>query len=218
MKFLYFCIGIFAVSLCSAQQQQGTAKGQIVTQTRSSTTTGGTAAQTTTGTGTGVSTAPTAGTTTGTGTGVLVTPSTAVPSQTADQLLSGTNATVGNTPILQNTTNLFGQVVGVTTNTGAIGTNAAGGGAALAVGGGTVAQQAAAGVTAPGFTQIMITLQGTVQSETDRQAILNRFQNIPGFTVVDQLQIANPGALPGATVNEAAGAESSGVIVQPTTP
>jgi hypothetical protein len=51
---------------------------------------------------------------------------------------------------------------------------------------------------------VTITLQGTVQSEADRQAILNRFSGISGFQVVDQLQVAGQGS----TLNEAAGANS----------
>ncbi len=217
MKFLYLLVALFAASSLGLAQQQGAVKSRVVTQTSSGsssgtgfatapgTATSGTGTTGTTGTGATVTETPTAGVVTGTDT-----PLTAVPTQTAGSIVAGTNGTSSGQ--LQNTTNLFGRITGVTSNTvpTTLGFRPTGGGGATISGGGgasvgTVAQQTAAGVTRPGFTQIVITLQGTVQSETDRQAILNRFQNIPGFVVVDQMELA--GAT-GAPVNEAAGAST----------
>lgn len=198
-KFTSFVAILFSASL--AFTQQGTPQSQAVTQTRSGTQVSGSGtapavgASTTTGTA-----APAAGST------ATDTSLTAVPTQTETSgSLVGTNATGSDLPLLQNNTNLFGRIVGTTTNLPATGSGLNSGQASALGTPGTVAQQTAQGVGAPGFTQVSITLQGTVQSEGDRQAILNRFVGLPGFTVIDQLQIAGQN---GQTVNEAAGAEA----------
>lgn len=203
-KFTSFVAILFSASL--AFSQQGTPQSQAVTQTRSGTQVSGS--------GTAVGTSPATGTAAPiTGSTATDTSLTAVPTQTETSgSLVGTNATGANLPLLQNNTNLFGRIVGTTTNLSATGTGLGSGQAAGLGTPGTVAQQTAQGVGAPGFTQVSITLQGTVQSEGDRQAILNRFVGLPGFTVIDQLQIAGQN---GQTLNEAAGAEAGATPTRP---
>ena len=261
MKFFLSSCAVLSVAATVAfAQQTGTPQSAILTQQRSpatTTTPTGTGVGTaTSGTGTVGSSTVGTSTTTGTGTavgnsanqtfpGTGVTPTTAGPtpgsgtggivSGAAGASTTGANQVdVGSQLPLQNTTNIFGQVVGVqsnqaidnSTNTpspsaaayinragGQFGANNAAAGtttaSSLNAGSGglvgtTVAQQSALGINAPGFTQITVTLQGTVQSEADRQAILNRFQGIQGFQVLDQLQVAGQGN----TLNEAAGANN----------
>jgi len=134
---------------------------------------------------------------------------------TAAALANGVNT---GTPILQNQTDMFGRLVG-TTVTPQVGTPTTAG-ATIANGNTTTGVASSARgvgtsvstVGPPGFTQVVITLQGTVQSELDRQTILNRFQGVPGFVVVDQLNLATDQN--GAVINNAAGANTS-VIVNP---
>jgi hypothetical protein len=61
---------------------------------------------------------------------------------------------------------------------------------------------------------VTVTLSGTVQSEADRQAILQRFNGLPGFVVNDQIQVNNAA---GTTVNEAAGATTTPPTIGVTT-
>jgi hypothetical protein len=237
MKLLCCFGGLFIV--LTGLAQQGTPKGGILTQTRSEprstarsvgttgNTTGATINGTTTGTTTsttgtssigGGSTSTTGGTGTIGGTGTSAT--TATPGTTTDTALSGPRPSEGNPGDvqLQNTTNMFGRIVGITNvqtqaagganlnPTQGQGTLTTGGGGGGATGGGTGVN---GGTVVPGFTQVTITLEGNVASEVDRQVILNRFQGLPGFVVIDQLNVAGQNQN-GTTLNEAAGADTTG--------
>ena len=132
--------------------------------------------------------------------------------------INGVGGTTGNAinavPIVENTTDLFGRINGTTVRSVVPGNdllgnpnptpNPLGGLTGSSAVRSVVAQQSAQGIGAPGFTTVTITLQGTVQNEVDRQSILNRFQGLSGFVVVDQLQIAGQTTV-NAVVNEAAG-------------
>ncbi len=142
-------------------------------------------------------------------TGTTTTGTTAA-SPAAGTTATGTDPATANIP-QENRVNVFGELVGPATsivpNTGPAAVQPGGAatgitGAGAATGGPGGIQSAQSVTTAPGFTQVTITLQGTVQSQLDRQTILNRFIGLPGFNVVDQLQVAGQGQ----TINEAAGA------------
>jgi len=142
-----------------------------------------------------------------------------VESTPANAVLVDTSAALitSEAPVLRNQTDIFGRLVGTTVVPGATVVSQ------TAIGAGTPVVSVADGSTIvnqanSGSTPVVLTVQGTVQSEADRQVILNRFQGVSGVTVVDQLRLTTPTPTvqSGATINEAAGANPT--FVSPVSP